>query len=68
MKDVCTEGGGGLINLQTLGTNITERLREMRTRGREGVKNPKIFADILYQWSPRALKVQAGDVSELQTR
>ena len=51
IKDVRTEGGGGLRNLEILRTNKTDRLREMRTRGREGVQNPENFADILYEWS-----------------
>ena len=49
--DVHTEGGG-LKNCQILRTNSTDRLREMRTRGREGVKNPENFANVLYKWSP----------------
>ena len=43
--------GGGLGNLQILLTNSTDRLREMRTRGREDVQNPENFADVLYEWS-----------------
>ena len=43
IKDVCTEGGKGLRNLQILRTNSTDRLCEMRTRGREGSKNPKFL-------------------------
>ena len=42
-------GRGGLRNLQILWTNSTDRLREMQTRGREGVQNPKKFADVLYE-------------------
>ena len=39
MKDVRTEGGGGLryLYLQILRTNSTDRLREIQTRG-EGVQ------------------------------
>ena len=51
IKDVRTEGGGGLKNCSILRTNKTDRLREMRTRGRGGVKNHGIFADVLYVWS-----------------
>ena len=31
-----------------LRTNSTDRLREKRTKGREGVKNPENFAYVLY--------------------
>ena len=34
IKDVRTEGGGGFKNCSILRTNSTDRLREMRTRGR----------------------------------
>ena len=53
IKDVRTEGGGGLRNLPILRTNSTDRLREMRTRGREGVQKSQNFADVLYVWSHR---------------
>ena len=36
-------GGKGLRNIQILPTNSTDRLCEMRARGREGVKNPEIL-------------------------
>ena len=45
--------GGGLRNLQILRTNSTDRMLEMRIRGREGVQNPENYADILYEWSLR---------------
>ena len=48
IKDVRTEGGGGLRNLPILRTNSTDRLREMRTRGREGVQISQNFADVLF--------------------
>ena len=51
IKDIRTEGGGGLRNLQILMTNSTDRSCDMRRRGREGVENPKNFVDILYEWS-----------------
>ena len=41
-------------NLQILRTNSTDRWDEILTKGREGVQNPKIFADVLYGWSPMA--------------
>ena len=31
----------------------------MRTRGREGVQKSQNFADVLYVWSPREMKVKA---------
>ena len=43
-------GGGGFKNRPILRTNSTDKLREVRTRGR-GVNNPQIFADVLYGWS-----------------
>ena len=42
---------GGARNLQILRTYSTDRLREMRTRGREGVRNPENFTDVLHEWS-----------------
>ena len=33
----------------------TDRLREMRTKGGEGVQNPGNFADVLYEWSLTAV-------------
>ena len=36
-------GGGGFKNCQILRTNSTERLREMRTRGRGLSKIPKFL-------------------------
>ena len=44
-------GEGGFKNCLILRTNSTDRLREMRTRGRGGVKNLGIFADVLNVWS-----------------
>ena len=41
--DVRTEGGGGLKNCPILRTNSSDRLREMRTRGRGESKIPKIL-------------------------
>ena len=43
--------GGWSRNLQILRTNSTDRLREMRTRGREGVQNPENITDVLHEWS-----------------
>ena len=43
------QGGRGLKNLQILWTNSTDRLREMRTREREGVQKSLIFADVLVE-------------------
>ena len=40
-------GGGGLKKLLNSAYDSTDRLREMRTRGREGVKNPENFAYVL---------------------
>ena len=40
-------GGGGLKKLLISAYDKTDRLREMRTRGREGVKNPENFAYVL---------------------
>ena len=37
-------GGGGLKKLVNSANDKTDRLREMRTSGREGVKNPENFA------------------------
>ena len=37
-------GGGGLKKLLISAYDSTDRLREMRTMGREGVKNPENFA------------------------
>ena len=39
-------GEGGLENCPILPTNSTDRLREMRMRGGEGVKNPEKIADV----------------------
>ena len=44
-------GGGWSRNLKILRTNSTDRLREMRTRGREGVQNPENITDVLHEWS-----------------
>ena len=41
LHDVCTEGG-----VSQYVTNISDRLRECVTKGREGVQNPENFADI----------------------
>ena len=38
---------GGLKKFLISAYDSTDRLREMRTRGREGVKNPKNFAYVL---------------------
>ena len=46
-------------NRQILRTNSTDRLREMRTRGREGVQKSQIFADVLYGWSLSAKYIEA---------
>ena len=52
-NDVRTEGGGGLKNCPILRTNSSDRLREMRTRGRGGgVKNAQNFADVICTWPP----------------
>ena len=44
-------GGGGLKNCPNLRMTVqndsTDRLREMRTKGREGVQNPENFANII---------------------
>ena len=40
-------GGWGVENVQILWTNSTDRLHEMRTRGREGDLKSKSFADII---------------------
>ena len=48
-------GGGGLRNLENLRKNSTDRLREMRTKGRRGKKSRKCCADVLYEWSQRGL-------------
>ena len=40
-------GGGGLKKLLISAYDKTDRLREMRTKGREGVKNPENFAYVL---------------------
>ena len=40
-------GEGGLKKLLISAYDKTDRLREMRTRGREGVKNPENFAYVL---------------------
>ena len=50
--DVHDEGGEGIVKSPMLQTNRTDRLREMQTRGREGVRNYENFADVLYEWSP----------------
>ena len=47
IKYVRAEGGGGLKILLISAYNSTDRLREMHTRGREGVKNPENFAYVL---------------------
>ena len=39
--------GGGVKNRPILRTNSTDRLREMRTKGGRGVKNPEIYANVL---------------------
>ena len=39
-------GEGGFQNCQILRTNSTDRLREMRMRGGEGVQNLENFADV----------------------
>ena len=57
--DVRTEGGGGFKNCPILWTDSTDRLREMQTRGREGVQNPKKFADVLYDPSRRGWRDSA---------
>ena len=45
IKYVRSEGGrGGLKKLLISAYDSTDRLREMRTMGREGVKNPENFA------------------------
>ena len=40
-------GEGGLMKWPIFAYNKRDRLREMRTRGREGVKNPENFAYVL---------------------
>ena len=42
VKYVPTEGGGGSENCHILHTNSTDRLGEMRTKGRRGVKKEGI--------------------------
>ena len=40
------KGEGGLKNFSNLGTISTNRLREMRMRGGEGVKKSENFEDV----------------------
>ena len=40
-------GGEGVKKMANLAYDSTDRLREMRTRGREGVKNPHNFVYVL---------------------
>ena len=46
--DVRTEGGGGFKNCPILRTDKTDRLREMRTRGRGGLKSRKFRGRHMY--------------------
>ena len=43
---------GGLMNIQILRTNNTDRLREMWARGREDVQKSQNFAEISYVNGP----------------
>ena len=47
-------GGGGFKICLILRTNSTDRLREMRTRGRVGVKNLQNFVDVICIWPLRS--------------
>ena len=49
LRNVPTEGGGGSKSLPILWTNSTDRLREMRTRGRgEGLGSQKFCGPHMY--------------------
>ena len=53
-------GGGGLKKLLISAYDKTDRLREMRTRGREGGQNSRTFC-VSTKWKPpnRDIKVQS---------
>ena len=52
IKYVCTEGEEGSKNPENMRTILTDRLREKRTRGGEGVKKAGKSAYVLNGCSP----------------